>query len=252
MRRLREGCTAVQRPDLAGYSINSLGLTELTQGLDSLLYFFVPLYVDRLVAFQPGKSLDGFPGLLLGEAQVVEALQVEPKLRAGAKEMSEAQSGVARNSARPIQDLRDAIGGHVDLSRQLSRAHIERLQFFGQVFTRMDSSDGHSDSPSDSQQSQRSMALATCRATRSKSAIDRLCGCCTDPCGRLPAPQNDYRAMPQGLSRTWRLQTVELQTRGTFKPRECLDPFPGGEVSGALVPVTDDHWLKIAGIMRYV
>ena len=33
-----------------------------------------PLCVDRLVAFQPGKSLDGFPGLLLGEPQVIEAL----------------------------------------------------------------------------------------------------------------------------------------------------------------------------------
>src|SRR2546425_521316 len=83
------------------------------------------LCVDRLVAFQPGKRLDGFSGLLLGEAQVVEALEIEPKLRARAKEMSEAQSGVARNSARPIQDLRDAIGRHVDLSRQFSRAHIE-------------------------------------------------------------------------------------------------------------------------------
>jgi CheY-like chemotaxis protein len=32
--------------------------------------------------------------------------------------MSEAQGGVARNSARPIQDLGDAIGRHADLSRQ--------------------------------------------------------------------------------------------------------------------------------------
>jgi hypothetical protein len=30
--------------------------------------------------------------------------------------------------------LRDAIGRHVDFSRQFSRAHIERFQFFGQVF----------------------------------------------------------------------------------------------------------------------
>src|SRR5713226_583935 len=190
---------------LTGYLINSLGLRVLTQGLDSLLCFFVPSCVDRLVAFQPGKFFDGFSGLLLGEEQVVEALQIEPKLRARAKEMSETQSGVAGNSARPIQDLRDAIGGHVDLSRELSRAHIECFQFFGQVLTRMDSSDCHSDSPpSDSQQSQRSMAPATYRATRSKSAIGRLCGCCTGLCGRLSEPQNDYRAMPQGLARTRR------------------------------------------------
>src|SRR5438552_3722603 len=87
--------------------------------------------------------------------------------------MSEAQSGIARNGARTIQDLRDAIRGHADLSRQFSRAHIECFQFFGQVFTRMDSSDCHGEPPSDSQQSQRLMAPATGPATRSKSAIDR-------------------------------------------------------------------------------
>jgi hypothetical protein len=33
--------------------------------------------------------------------------------------------------------LRDTISRHVDVSRQLSRVHIERFQLFGQVFTRM-------------------------------------------------------------------------------------------------------------------
>jgi hypothetical protein len=37
--------------------------------------------------------------------------------------------------------LGDAIRRHADLSRQLSHAHIKRFQFFGQVFTRMDSGD---------------------------------------------------------------------------------------------------------------
>jgi hypothetical protein len=32
------------------------------------------------------------------------------------------------------------------------------------------------------------------------------------------------------------LHTVKLQARGSFKSRECLDPFPGGEVSGPLIP----------------
>lgn len=63
--------------------------------------------------------------------------------------MSEAQSGVAGDGARPIQDLRDAVGGHVELSRQFGGAHVERFQFFGEVFPRMDSSDGHGGSPSD-------------------------------------------------------------------------------------------------------
>jgi hypothetical protein len=132
-----------------------------------------PLCVDEFAAFEPGQGFDGFPGFLLGEPQVIEILQIEPKLGAGAKEMSEAQGRVAGNRARPVQDLRDAIGGHADLSRQFRRAHFERFQFLGQVFTRMNYSDCHSGSPSDSQQSPRAMVPATRPATRSKSAIDR-------------------------------------------------------------------------------
>jgi hypothetical protein len=51
--------------------------------------------------------------------------------------MNEAQGGVARDVARSVQDLRDAIGRHVDLSRQFSRAHIGCLEFFSPVFARM-------------------------------------------------------------------------------------------------------------------
>jgi hypothetical protein len=61
--------------------------------------------VDRLVAFQPEKSLDGFRGFLLGEAQIVEALQIVPQPRARAKEMSEAQGGVARYGACSITEV---------------------------------------------------------------------------------------------------------------------------------------------------
>jgi hypothetical protein len=75
---------------------------------DAYLLAFASVAYVRLVALEPGKPLDGFPGFLLGESQIIETLQIEPKLRARAKEMSEAQSGVARDSARPMQDLRDA------------------------------------------------------------------------------------------------------------------------------------------------
>ena len=129
--------------------------------------------VDEPAPFQCGKRLDGFSYLLPGEPEVVEALEIQPKLSTRAKEMSEAQGGVARDGARSVQDLRDAIGRHVDLSRQFSRAHIECLQFFSQVFTWMDSSESHSDAPSDSQQSPRLMAQALGQPIRSKFAIDR-------------------------------------------------------------------------------
>src|SRR6266436_4402441 len=88
--------------------------------------------------------------------------------------MSKAQSGVARDATRSIQDLRDAIGRHVDLSREFSRAHIEGSEFFSQVFTRMDSSECHSNAPSDSRQSPRLMAPALGQPTRSKSSTPAI------------------------------------------------------------------------------
>src|SRR5439155_26019773 len=102
-----------------------------------------------------------------------EALKIEPKPRACAKEMSEAQSGVACNTAPPIQNLRDSIGGHTDLSSQFCRAHIECFQFRGQVFTGMDCSKSHDGPPNGNQRSPRLMVPAIGPAIRNKSAIDR-------------------------------------------------------------------------------
>jgi hypothetical protein len=58
--------------------------------------------------------------------------------------MTKPQRSITRDSACPIQDLRDSIGWHLDLSRQLSRAHVKSFQFFGEVFTWMDGSNWHS------------------------------------------------------------------------------------------------------------
>ncbi len=61
------------------------------------------------------------------------------------EEVSEAESRVARNGARPMQNLRETVGRYTDLSRQFRRAHTECFQFFGQVLTWMDSSKSHGD-----------------------------------------------------------------------------------------------------------
>ena len=87
--------------------------------------------------------------------------------------MCEAQGRVARDGTPSVHNLRDAIGGHIDLSRQFSRAHIERFEFFGQVFAWMDSGKCHAGAPSDSQQSQHLMAPAPDQPIQSKFAIDR-------------------------------------------------------------------------------
>jgi len=58
------------------------------------------------------------------------------------------------------------------LRAQFSRAHIECSQFFGQVFTWMDSRKCHNDAPSDNQQSRRSMVPVLGQPTQSRPATD--------------------------------------------------------------------------------
>jgi hypothetical protein len=46
-----------------------------------------------------------------------------------------------------MEDLRDAIGGYAELSRELGDAHSECWQFFGQMLTWVNGSDWRDDSP---------------------------------------------------------------------------------------------------------
>ena len=69
-----------------------------------------------------------------GRPQLVEALEVQPKFCTRAKKMSEAQGSVARDSPCSVQNLRNPTGRNVDLTCQLSRAHIKRFELLGQVF----------------------------------------------------------------------------------------------------------------------
>src|SRR5438309_1343402 len=129
--------------------------------------------MHEFTSLQSGKRLDRFSGFFLGEPQVIEALQIQPKLSARTKKMSKPQGGVTCDGPRSVQDLCDAISRHVDLARQLSRTHIERLEFLSQVFARMDSRKCHSHAPTDSQQSPRLRVPAPGRPSRNKSATDR-------------------------------------------------------------------------------
>ena len=80
---------------------------------------------------QRGKALDGLSGFLLSEAQFVQILQVEPEFGAGAKEMGEAQRRVASNGALSVQDLRNPVGGYVEIARKFRGAYSERSKLFG-------------------------------------------------------------------------------------------------------------------------
>src|SRR5215510_3348639 len=93
--------------------------------------------------FKGWESLDGFADLLFGDAEFVEALEIEPELPASAEEVGKTQSGVPGYGAPAVDDSRDAIGGNPELARESGGAHIESLQFFGQVLPRMDCDQCH-------------------------------------------------------------------------------------------------------------
>ena len=85
-----------------------------------------------------GEGFDGFAGLLLGEADFVEALQVEPELGAGTEEVGEAQGGVSSDGTTAVEDLRDAVGGHADLAREGGGAEVEFGEFFCKMLAGVD------------------------------------------------------------------------------------------------------------------
>jgi hypothetical protein len=89
--------------------------------------------VHEFFALQFWEIANRFSGFLFCDSHVVEGLQIQPELRAGAEEMTEAKDCIAGDAAGAVEDLGYAIGGHGDLSRQFRRAYIQRLQFLGEV-----------------------------------------------------------------------------------------------------------------------
>lgn len=59
------------------------------------------------------------------------------------------------------------------------------------------------------------------------------------------------RQSGQIADRSGGLQAVELEARGTLDRRERLHSLAGSELSGALVPIADDHGLMIRFVTCY-
>ena len=69
-------------------------------------------FFDR---FQGRQSVDRLSSLLLRNPQLIETLQVKPKLRCRTKEMRKSKSCITRNRSSAVQDLSHTIGGNVEL-----------------------------------------------------------------------------------------------------------------------------------------
>lgn len=83
------------------------------------------------------------PGFFLGHANVVGALEIEPKLRAGAEPVSKAQGRITGDAAMAMDDLRYPIGRHLDLPGEFGRRNAELTEFIGKNFAGMDRWTGH-------------------------------------------------------------------------------------------------------------
>src|SRR5487761_553963 len=124
-------------------------------------------------ALKGGQSLDGSAGLLLGQADLIKALQVQPEFRSRAEKMSETQGRVTGDCPPSIQDLRDAVGRDIQLPREFGGAHAQLLKLFGQMFSGVNCHDGHGAPPNGNRRSPRLKDRARLPSIRSKSANGR-------------------------------------------------------------------------------
>ncbi|CBE68751.1 protein of unknown function [Candidatus Methylomirabilis oxygeniifera] len=196
-----------------------------------------------LAVLESRKSLDLFSDLLLGETQLVETLKVQPKLRAGPKEMCETQGSVPRDSALAVEYLGDAVGRDAEVARKLGGAHVERCQFFGEMLTGMDG---------DARHVQSLLVVVhnfyvhgTRRAFWPFEAYSPLVVDADAILASTVAHQRLKMVTGQSgkvLKRQGHIETVELQARRALEAGEGFDSFAGREVSAALVPIADDHY----------
>src|SRR3954463_4366926 len=95
-------------------------------------------------ALQPGQRLYRFASSLLGDAQFIKSLQIEPELRTCAEKVSKPQRCVTCHGSLTVQNFGDPICRNLNPSRKLRRANVERRQLLSKVFSRMNRRQVHS------------------------------------------------------------------------------------------------------------
>lgn len=87
---------------------------------------------------RPGREVaDGLASLPVGNGQLELRLEVQPELRVHAEPVAEAQGGVACNRALSCEDLANAVGGHVDLTREFGQGDADAVQLILEDFAGM-------------------------------------------------------------------------------------------------------------------
>jgi hypothetical protein len=65
---------------------------------------------------------------LFSHAELLDLLKVQPELGTGAEEMSKPHRRIPRDRTLTVDDLGDPIRRHLELTRQLRRAHAKYLK----------------------------------------------------------------------------------------------------------------------------
>jgi hypothetical protein len=191
---------------------------------------------------ESGQGFDGFACYLLSSANLIKALQIQPKLGRRAEEMRQAQSGVAGDGPLSLQNLCDTVGGNIELPRQRRRANLQFPQFLGEVLSRMNCHYAH----------HRSLLMV----------IDYLyvgrAACATFPFKANPPTDIDADAKLTFPIALQQFEMIAGERRKVLKTHSCFQPVqlqPGGvfnagkrlywlttrESPGSFVPVAEDH-----------
>jgi hypothetical protein len=115
--------------------------------LDAADAALITVRVISVVVFEQIRNAWGgalsWSRLPVSETNVVSTLKIEPELTAGTKPMSQAQRGITKDRPLALNDLRDPIGWHSELTRELGRCELELCQLLSEDFPRMDGGPRH-------------------------------------------------------------------------------------------------------------
>jgi hypothetical protein len=86
---------------------------------------------------ESGQRSDLLAGWSLGHAQIIEALQVQPELRARAEEMTKSQRRITRDRTLTVQYSGHAVRRNRELTCEFRGSHLESSQFLVELLTRV-------------------------------------------------------------------------------------------------------------------
>ena len=124
------------------------------------------------VLFQGGQRFYGEAIAILRQPQIIDRLQVHPELRRCAKEVPEPYRSVGSDIALTFQDLRNAIGGHIDFPSAKAAALMDSAcKLLLQVFAGCISEQSHVSLPSGHQLSRHPRPWSSLGPTRTNPPL---------------------------------------------------------------------------------